>query len=565
MAGGRRFQTRRERIATAVAQEAGMVVDNNTVRLPRKLDKVQPSSMAGRRLELTSSEGDVREFLKKHAENVQVQGENVLISADTGMSEKITSEFEEARTVAEGGRAFSMTPSLRADFDKKAFPTLMDIKRHQVRLFGSAYGMVYSQCWLNEIKRAGGAPSLIRNDETFSTEAFAKDMGERCARQFCNGVNLKWTPKTKTSEEQLVMSFNDPAMAMVYETHLGHLGPRAPIDECALREFLAVELRHAVAEKGASEKPVGARVEEEDGRKGESALARSALGSPAPRVDWRQQQQGNGAARRLAKALCARRRCRLRAAAGPRVRAAGVPTAVRRSGQSEDGRARREAAPGHDAELAASGRSNHGTQQDGRGRRRAGDAHVVHNGGDDLLHDPTAQRAEGADGGCGAKGDPQPALYPGHNGAQGPSTVPSLRALRHAVSTSRSAGVGELLRRPVPAEAVAPARGNGPTSAARGHCRVWGVNGGVVLRFAWFVVFTHALLFSHLRTHTRHTRNTARAHTHTATAQIATAMARSFGPGGGAGDRRCSSAPSKRHRRSHGAGSLNAWRSWRVP
>ena len=254
MPGGRRFQTRRERIAVAVAQEAGMVVENNTVRCPRKPDTVQPSSMAGRRLELTSSEGDVREFLKKHAEKVHVQGENVLISADTGMSEAITSEFEEARTVAEGGRAFSMTPSLRADFDKKAFPTLLDIKRHQVRLFGSAYGMVYSQCWLNEIKRAGGGPALlIRNDKTFNTEAFAKDMEERCARQFCNGVNLKWTPKTKTSEEQLVMSFNDPAMAMVYETHLGHLGPRAPIDECALREFLAVELRHAVAEKAASE------------------------------------------------------------------------------------------------------------------------------------------------------------------------------------------------------------------------------------------------------------------------------------------------------------------------
>ena len=249
MPGGRRFQTRRERIANAVAQEAGLVVENNTVRLPRKPDTVQPSSMAGRRKEMTSSEGDVREFLKKHAEKVQVQGESVLISADTGMSEAITSEFEEARTVAEGGRAFSMTPSLRADFDKKAFPTLLAIKRHQVRLFGSAYGIVYSQCWLNEIKRAGAGPSLIRNDETFSTEAFAKDMEERCARQFCNGVNLKWTPKTKTSEEQLVMSFNDPAMAMVYETHLGHLGPRAPIDECALREFLAVFVGNEIIDR----------------------------------------------------------------------------------------------------------------------------------------------------------------------------------------------------------------------------------------------------------------------------------------------------------------------------
>ena len=290
--------------------------------------------------------------------------------------------------------------------------------------------------------RAGGAPSLIRNDETFSTEAFAKDMGERCARQFCNGVNLKWTPKTKTSEEQLVMSFNDPAMAMVYETHLGHLGPRAPIDECALREFLAVELRHAVAEKGASEDRWAQGSKKKTGAKVNRLLRDLRSGAQRPASIGDSNNKGTVLLDDSPKHF---------------VRVGGVVYARRQGLESAQRACRRqyvEVANQKMAELeekpppdtTPSWLDQRADLITGRNKMVVGDGGLeMHMRRSQwrryLLHDPTAQRAEGADGGC-AKGDPQPALYPGHNGAQGPSTCTSLRALRHAVSTSRSAGVG---------------------------------------------------------------------------------------------------------------------------
>jgi len=243
-------RTRRERIAAAVAEEVGLVVDGNTVRTAQAADAIQPSSIAGREFELTSTAEDVREFLKKAAPHMERQGDSIILPNDSSMPDEITSEFEEVRSVAEGGRAFSMTASQRAAFPKSEYPTLLSIKRHQVEMFARAYGHIYADCWEQQLKTS--AHHLPVDDPLRDSEKvteYKKSVRERCAIQFYQGV--RFTPKASakgSSPEQLVMSFADAAMAMVYETHLGHLGPRAPIDECILREFLAVELRHALSD-----------------------------------------------------------------------------------------------------------------------------------------------------------------------------------------------------------------------------------------------------------------------------------------------------------------------------
>jgi len=263
---GRRFRTRRERIAASVAEEMGLVVDGNVVRTAQKqvaasaagdgqkrtaqaADAIHSSSIAGREFKLTSTAEDVREFLKKAAPHMERQGESIILPNDSSMPDEITSEFEEVRTVAEGGRAFSMTASQRAAFPKSEFPTLLSIKRHQVELFARAYGHIYADCWEQQLKISGyhlPVDDPLRDPE--KVKEYKKGVRKRCAIQFYQAV--RFTPKAcaKGSPEQLVMSFADAAMAMVYEAHLGHIGPRAPIDECILREFLSVELRHALSD-----------------------------------------------------------------------------------------------------------------------------------------------------------------------------------------------------------------------------------------------------------------------------------------------------------------------------
>lgn len=240
----------RRRIAAVVATEMSRRADDdNVVRTAQAADAIHPSSIAGREFELTSTADDVREFLKKAAPHMERQGESIILPNDSSMPDEITSEFEEVRTVAEGGRAFSMTASQRAAFPKSEFPTLLSIKRHQVELFARAYGHIYADCWEQQLKTSAHhlpVDDPLRDSE--KVKEYKKSVRERCAIQFYQGVRFAPKACAKGSPEQLVMSFADSAMAMVYETHLGHMGPRAPIDECILREFLSVELRHALSD-----------------------------------------------------------------------------------------------------------------------------------------------------------------------------------------------------------------------------------------------------------------------------------------------------------------------------